>query len=235
MSRAGSACEHGEVLTDDQLRFWDDNGYLVLEEFVDRRRCERLRERALELVARATAEDGAAVSMSYGRQMTDSPGVVRIVLANPPVNATTIVDLAALAEHLSSLTDDDRVVLVERLAMVPARGPAFRASLLDPSATGAPLAGAASLGDLGAAASSGPDLVSVLMFLALLPPAWPALPTLWDVDEVQTARYRLLAGTQTGSADLRSVVPEVLTSRGFSLLAQVDEDGRRWFRTGDAG
>ena len=51
---------------------------------------------------------------------------------------------------------------------VPARGPAFRASLLDPLATGAPLAGAAALGDLGAAASSGPDLVSVLMFLALL-------------------------------------------------------------------
>lgn len=60
------------MLSDDDLRFWDDNGYLVLEDFVEREDCERLRVRALELVAKAAGDEGAAVSMSYGRQMTDS-------------------------------------------------------------------------------------------------------------------------------------------------------------------
>lgn len=38
--------------------------------------------------------------------------MVRVVIANPPVNATTIADLTSLADHLSSLGDDDRVVLI---------------------------------------------------------------------------------------------------------------------------
>jgi phytanoyl-CoA hydroxylase len=60
------------VLSNDQLRFWNDNGYLVLEDFVDRTECERLRDRAFELVTQAVGDDGAAVSMSYGPQMTAS-------------------------------------------------------------------------------------------------------------------------------------------------------------------
>lgn len=51
----------------------------------------------------------------------DSPGVVRLVVDNPPVNATSIVDLAALADHLSALGDDDRVVVIS------ARGRGFSA------------------------------------------------------------------------------------------------------------
>ncbi|MFT7598766.1 MAG: enoyl-CoA hydratase [Acidimicrobiales bacterium] len=42
----------------------------------------------------------------------NSPGVVAITIANPPVNATSIVDLTSLAEHLSSLTSEDHVVLI---------------------------------------------------------------------------------------------------------------------------
>jgi len=42
----------------------------------------------------------------------DSPGVVTVTIANPPVNATSIVDLSLLADHLSSLGSDDRVVLI---------------------------------------------------------------------------------------------------------------------------
>jgi enoyl-CoA hydratase len=35
-----------------------------------------------------------------------------MVLSNPPVNATTIVDLGLMADHLSSLGEDDRVVVI---------------------------------------------------------------------------------------------------------------------------
>ncbi len=38
--------------------------------------------------------------------------MVAIRLANPPVNATSIVDLAALTEMLASLSSDDRVVVI---------------------------------------------------------------------------------------------------------------------------
>lgn len=42
----------------------------------------------------------------------DSPGVVAIRLANPPVNATSIVDLTTMTELLASLQSDDRVVVI---------------------------------------------------------------------------------------------------------------------------
>ncbi len=42
----------------------------------------------------------------------DLPGVIRVVLSNPPVNATTIADLAAIADLFSDLDDDDRVVVI---------------------------------------------------------------------------------------------------------------------------
>ena len=42
----------------------------------------------------------------------DFPGVVRLVISNPPVNATSITDLASIADQMSSLGDDDRVVMI---------------------------------------------------------------------------------------------------------------------------
>lgn len=42
----------------------------------------------------------------------DSPGVVRLVIDNPPVNATGIADLMSMTEQLCSLSRDDRVVLI---------------------------------------------------------------------------------------------------------------------------
>lgn len=56
----------------------------------------------------------AVVTVTIERP-TDSPGVVTITITNPPVNATSIVDLASLAEHLTSLGSEDRVVLISAL------------------------------------------------------------------------------------------------------------------------
>ncbi len=51
----------------------------------------------------------------------NAPGVVRMTLDNPPVNATSIDDLRSIADVLTSLLDSDRVVVIS------ARGKGFSA------------------------------------------------------------------------------------------------------------
>ena len=43
---------------------------------------------------------------------SDSPGVVRLVLSNPPVNATSIEDLRSIADTIEGITQDDRVIII---------------------------------------------------------------------------------------------------------------------------
>ena len=43
---------------------------------------------------------------------SDSPGVVRLVLSNPPVNATSIEDLRSIADTIGGITQDDRVIII---------------------------------------------------------------------------------------------------------------------------
>ena len=51
----------------------------------------------------------------------DAPGVVHLTLDNPPVNATSIDDLRSIADVLTSLLDNDRVIVIS------ARGKGFSA------------------------------------------------------------------------------------------------------------
>ena len=43
---------------------------------------------------------------------SDSPGVVRLVLSNPPANATSIEDLCSIADTIEDVTQDDRVIVI---------------------------------------------------------------------------------------------------------------------------
>ena len=43
---------------------------------------------------------------------SDSPGVVRLILSNPPVNATSIEDLRSIADTIEGITQDDRVIVI---------------------------------------------------------------------------------------------------------------------------
>ena len=52
---------------------------------------------------------------------SDSPGVLRLILSNPPANATSIEDLRSIADTLENLSPDDHVVVVS------ARGKGFSA------------------------------------------------------------------------------------------------------------
>ena len=43
---------------------------------------------------------------------SDSPGVVRLILSNPPANATSIEDLRSISDTLESLTEGDKVIVI---------------------------------------------------------------------------------------------------------------------------
>jgi len=53
----------------------------------------------------------SAVTLEVQRP-SDSPGVVRLVLSNPPANATSIEDLRSLADTIESVTQEDRVIVI---------------------------------------------------------------------------------------------------------------------------
>ena len=46
---------------------------------------------------------------------SDSPGVVRLILSNPPVNATSIEDLCSLADAIEGISQDDRVIVISAI------------------------------------------------------------------------------------------------------------------------
>ena len=62
----------------------------------------------------------SAVTLEVERS-DDAPGVVRLTLDNPPVNATSIDDLRSIADVLTSLSESDKVVVIS------ARGKGFSA------------------------------------------------------------------------------------------------------------
>ena len=49
------------------------------------------------------------------RRPSDSPGVVRLILSNPPVNATSIEDLCSLADAIEGISQDDRVIVISAI------------------------------------------------------------------------------------------------------------------------
>lgn len=56
----------------------------------------------------------SVVSLEVQRPF-DAPGVVKLILSNPPVNATSIADLGSLADAIEGISEDDRVIVISAI------------------------------------------------------------------------------------------------------------------------